>query len=553
MTADGRTVPDKHSRTTVDVELRATQLQVLRSILSAGAAGRYGELHKFPAITGDAEYARLPFMSYDQVAGFDAYWDDPENFSSDRLIAYFLTSGSSSEPKKIPVTSSLVREKARAFSQFWQSIYAAHPALKNGYFIANFADSGHSGRNDKGILETSETTFWNQRMQGFQDTSRWPAGKYLTAIESAELRYYAAARLALQGPLHCMMSLNPSTLVKFCQTIEEHSASLAQGLQDRTWGIDSLDSDANLPPQLVEALQGNRAAADTLTKACAVDGGKFQLQEIWSDLELIICWQSGLVEPYLRLLRRYSGSIDFRDYITQSSECVIAIPTQDNVSGGTLAHECHYFEFIPEEQVNAETPVAIPAWETETGRNYEVVVTTGGGLYRYRTGDCISVAGFAGDVPIISFQYRTGRTSSITGEKLTEQQVMTAIRQASSAHTLDTTDIIVYPRTGEQPHYAVMIPDAASLETPVDELLHNWIRTYDLALNAANREYEDKRASARLGVPRLLVVTRSDFLALQRKFRAAHVGDDQYKPGVLRKERDLDAGLEIVKESCAHR
>ena len=211
------------------------QRQIFVNIVGKNSSCEYGILHHFSELAESGEYWRLPFMTYEKTDGIDDYWSAAENFSTDRLIAYFLTSGSSSAPKRIPVTSSLVREKTRAFGIFWESIYAAHPALKGGHFIANFADSGHAKRNDQGVLEIAETTFWNQRMQGFQDSSRWPAGKYLTAVKSAELRYYAAARLALQGPLHCMMSLNPSTLVSLCRAIAEHSDELIRGLQDGCW------------------------------------------------------------------------------------------------------------------------------------------------------------------------------------------------------------------------------------------------------------------------------------------------------------------------------
>ncbi len=532
--------------------LRNVQQQVLSEVLRRNSKSRYGQVHQFEQITDTDEYRRLPFMTYDRVEGVDAYWDEAANFTSDRLIAYFLTSGSSSTPKRIPVTSSLVREKAKAFGLFWEAIYTAHPKLKNGYFIANFADSGSSTRNSDGILEIAETTFWNQRMQGFQDSSRWPAGKYLTAIKSAELRYYAAARLALQSPLHCMMSLNPSTLVKFCHVIEAHSTDLARGMQDGLWGLAELDSKMDLPAELTNALQKNAEAAGKLTTACESRGVFFQLRDIWPDLELVICWQSDLVEPYLRLLRQYTEGVSYRDYITQSSECVIAVPVADDVSGGLLAYSSHFFEFIPEDQVDKVSPQTVPAWEVEVGRKYEVVVTTGGGLYRYRTGDCVAVNGFDGEIPQIGFQYRLGRTSSITGEKLTEQQVLTALREARSPN-IEVSNIVVFPRTGAQSHYAVMLPRTAVDGGDLENVLANWLSVFDRELGRANGEYKDKRESLRLGGPCVLLIGEAEFDSFQSKNRAAHVGDDQYKPGVLRKDRDLERGIGATEEYRANR
>lgn len=532
--------------------VEAVQKQILSELLAAGADCAYGRDCGFAGISDWRAYQTVPLTDYKSLQeSRPGIWSRPEELTKAKLLAHFLTSGSSSVPKTIPVTTRLVQEKLKAFAVFWDSIYADHPALANGQFIANFADSGATSVGENGERLISETTFWNQRMQGFQDKRRWPLGRKLAAIKSAELRYYAAVRLALQGPLHCMMSLNPSTLVRFCRVIAEQSAALIRGLTDSTWGIAELDQMPDLPDELVSRLEKNVAVASNLEMALAKTR-HFALRDIWPDLELIICWQSDLVEPYLRLLRRHTSGVAFRDYITQSSECIIAIPVTDACSGGLLAYHSHYYEFIHEEDVDSNDPPTVPMWELRAGQKYEVVVTTGGGLYRYRTADCIRVDEFQGSIPKISFQYRLGRTSSLTGEKLTEQHVLAALESARSSAGGDAIELVVFPRTGEDPHYAVLIPISSDLGSlsPVD--LQSWLVEFEAALGKANGEYLDKRSSLRLGHPRVLIVSANTFSALQQRFRAAHVGDDQYKPGILRRERDLDQTLDIEDEIIAN-
>ena len=522
--------------------LRESQNEVLRSILSTNANCRYGLEYGFAKINGADDYRALPFMTYDHVASFQDFWSDPGNFCEGRLVARFLTSGSSSTPKKIPVTSQLVRQKAAAFAVYWDSIYAAHPTLKTGNFIANFADSGGSTRGADGVLETAETTFWNQRMQGFQNSARWPVGRHLTAIESPELRYYAAVRLALQSDLHCMMSLNPSTLVRFCTTIRDYAGPLSRGLEAGDWGHTELDEATHLPDKLASALTSDSDAARRLKSAVQTDD--FQLRAIWPTLELVICWLSGLVEPYLRLLRRHTDGIDYRDYITQASECMMAIPVDDNQSGGLLAHTSHFFEFIPERNADEPRPETLGAWELTPGEQYEIVVTTGGGLYRYRTSDCIRVESYRGSIPLISFQYRLGKTSSITGEKLTEKQVLTALNAPAACANPDLARTIVFPRTGEQPHYAILVPESNVPATWGAGDAAAWAADLDKALADVNPEYADKRSSLRLGEPVVVAISDSDYDGILQGFRPSHVGDEQFKPGVLRRENDLDSDVE---------
>jgi hypothetical protein len=523
------------------------QGQVLSDILKRNAQCNYGKVHAFGNVSGPDSYARLPYMTYDQVVGVRDYWAEPANYTTDMVAAYFLTSGSSARPKRIPVTSSLIREKCAAFSVFWDSIYQAHPNLRSGRFVANFGDSGHARRNAQNKLELSETTFWNQRMQGFQKSENWPIPRQLTAIKSAELRYFAAARLSLQGELHCLMSLNPSTLVKFCEVLHAASDRLAKGLTDGTWGDPILDG-LMLPPELGGRLKANPVAADRLIQAANSSSKSFQLKELWPELELIICWQSEMVGPYLALLQTHAEGVSFRDYITQSSECIVAIPVDDHASGGLLAYQSHYYEFIAEEDADKADPSSVPAWALSEGRKYEVVVTTGGGLYRYRTGDCVRVDKMVNELPLVSFQYRLGRTSSITGEKLTEQQILQALIESGMGELLRPNRVLVYAKTTPKPSYAALVAVEDLLPGRTESDVAAWISRFHHSLCAVNGEYRDKCASLRLGRPVAMATNAAEIERLQEQDRAAHVSDEQFKPAVLRRERDIDQSLQWCSE-----
>lgn len=486
-------------------------------------------------------------MTYDRVPGFTSYWNDFENFSSERPVAYFLTSGSTGDPKRVPVTPSLIRQKSEAIGVYWDAVYKDHPILRNGNFIANFADSGYSHRSESGIPELSETTFWNQRMQGFQRRDRWPLGRDLTQIDDAELRYFAAARLSLQGQLHCMMSLNPSTLVKFCQTIVQYAAALESGLANGDWGLGDLDSSTSLPTTLNDRLSRNQGAANRVAKVADAQQKDMQLMELWPDIELVISWRSDGVRPYTRLLARNTAGVNWRDYISQSSECILCIPVEDGVPGGLLAYNSHFYEFIPEEATSSDSPDTLLASEIEIGGRYEVVVTTGGGLYRYRTGDCLKVDGYRSGIPWLSFQYRLGKTSSITGEKLTEAQVIEALRLAEVTGIIQSTRAIVYPRTSELPHYGIMLP-ASALEPNADAAgISQWVATVDNELARLNGEYNDKRESGRLGPMVCAVVEDANFARIAERSRRRHVGDEQFKPDILTRDPDLDRGLSATR------
>ncbi len=73
--------------------------------------------------------------------------------------------------------------------------------------------------------------------------------------------------------------------------------------------------------------------------------------------------------------------------------------------------------------------------ELRDGDECEVIVTNGGGLFRYRLGDRVVVDGKVGRTPSIRFLGRAGRVSDRFGEKLSEPFVagtLSSIRQAMS-------------------------------------------------------------------------------------------------------------------------
>ena len=537
---------------TAQSDLASVQQRLLESIVTPNAQCAYGRDNHFAAVTDLDAFRRLvPLVDYEQLrpAVERVALGEDGVLTVERPTTLFRTSGSLAAPKLVPVTPSLIRDKARAFGIFWHLIHRHYPALKTGKWIANFGDAGRSERSAGGLDVASETTFWNRRMQGLQSWSGWPLPAVLRTLEDSDLRYFAVSRLAMAGPLHGIMCLNPSTLLVLCRTMERHLPLLIRAIADGTLGYPG-DVPSDVADQLRPYLQPDPARARRLEGDLAGATG-LELTRVWPELALVVCWQSEIVAPYLRQLDPYLAGVARRDYITQASECIMAIPTADGSSGGRLAYTSHFFEFIPEESIGSPSPVTRFAWELEAGRVYELVVTTSGGLYRYRIGDCFRVKGFAEQVPVVEFLYRTGKTSSITGEKLTEYQVLEAARRAAADGAVAPPEFLCFPRSGPDPHYGLLLTwpggSAASEAAAPARPLERWLARFDAQLMAINPEYGDKRSSGRLGSVVGLVVGEEGFEAYRRELARTGVSEDQVKLGVLSRKLDLDAGLPVQR------
>jgi hypothetical protein len=124
-----------------------------------------------------------------------------------------------------------------------------------------------------------------------------------------------------------------------------------------------------------------------------------------------------------------------------ATEAVVTIPFSDR---RPIALCSHFFEFI-----SADGCIRL-ADELKEGENYEVIVSTGGGLWRYRLGDRVLVDGFLEKTPSLQFIERTGNVCDLRGEKLSEHQVILAFSEASKA-------------LQQSPHFIMLAPEARDL------------------------------------------------------------------------------------------
>ena len=168
------------------------------------------------------------------------------------------------------------------------------------------------------------------------------------------------------------------------------------------------------------------------------------------------------MRAYLRGYPEYFGETPVRDVGLIASEGRMTIPIEDGTPAGILDIRHHYFEFIPEEQAELAQPETVEATELIEGQNYFILLTTAGGLYRYNISDLVRCVGYHGRAPLIEFLNKGAHYSSLTGEKLSEHQVIAAVETAqrscrpafeilSSGPDLGRPSLLLAPRRGGRP------------------------------------------------------------------------------------------------------
>lgn len=127
-----------------------------------------------------------------------------------------------------------------------------------------------------------------------------------------------------------------------------------------------------------------------LIKAVLQESGKEYLTDVWPGMEVF--FHGGIsFEPYREQYKSLIPSEKMHYVETyNASEGFFAI--QDDFSDPAMLLMSDYgifYEFIPIEDIDKEDPRTFPLADVEVGKNYAVVISTSGGLWRYRIGDTV--------------------------------------------------------------------------------------------------------------------------------------------------------------------
>jgi hypothetical protein len=136
------------------------------------------------------------------------------------------------------------------------------------------------------------------------------------------------------------------------------------------------------------------------------------------------------------------------------------------------------------------------------GREYYVFLTTTGGLYRYDINDIVRVVGHYRKTPMIEFCRKGRGMTSITGEKVHVNQIISAFEGASQELGVSVEH---FKAEADMARACYVFKMESSREFP-ERLLKSYLLALDRRLAASNLEYHAKRRSGRLNPPELCVM-----------------------------------------------
>ncbi|MCZ6653523.1 MAG: GH3 auxin-responsive promoter family protein [Planctomycetota bacterium] len=525
----------------------ATRVQerVLLAKIRRNADSAYGREHRFDQIRSYADFTKhVPLQTYEDFEPYIARLRRGEHdalFGSGQKVRMFaLTSGTTGKPKYIPVTDQFLKEFRDGWNAFGMRALMDHEdtLLRPIVQITSRMDETHT---EAGI-PCGAIAGLMAASQGRLARKYYLTPLCVAHIDDSLARYYTIMRLSVPVEnVGFMVTANPATPLRLAKTAAQYSEALIRDIHDGTlWG--ELQVPDEVRHQLAPRLMAEPARATVLQKLLE-QHGELLPKHFWK-LGFMCNWTGGTLGLFLNEFPHYFGDTPVRDIGLLASEGRMSITMQDGTPAGILDVTSNFYEFIPAQQIDKSDPDCLRSHEVEVGRDYFIVLTNSAGLYRYSIGDQIRVVGLEGQAPIIEFLNKGEHICSLTGEKLSEYQAVTAINQAAASAGIRIGNYVLSPQWDDPPYYRLHIETAAA--TP-HSALDRFCQAADRDLCQLNVEYDSKQKSLRLGRLRINLLPEG-FLeardqALSTRYRR---NNEQYKHKFLLTQPGEDRDFPIV-------
>jgi hypothetical protein len=387
----------------------------------------------------------VPIVSYDDVEPYIARIASGEAAVLTRAPVLRLTpsSGSTSAAKLVPHTADLQREISAAVDAWIVDLHLAHPGALAGpaYWsvtpMRSFERAAdrwtRGGRSAIPIGFAEDSEYLGGFRRRLVDAVLAVPGEVRNIHDVDAFRYVSLLFLLRDRDLRLISVWHPTFLLQLLDSLPGVFDRLVQDVAEGT-----LTPPAPLPPPVRTSLEALvRKDPDRARELRRLANPA--PRALWPNLSVVSSWADGPARLYADRLARALPEVHVQPKGLIATEAIVSVPF-----GGRhpLAIRSHFFELVDD-----AGDVHLPH-ELESGAEYTVVVTTGGGLYRYRLGDRVKVDGWSDATPSITFLGRGDRVSDRFGEKLSDGFVATVLAE-------------IFARASV-PRFAMLAPEIAS-------------------------------------------------------------------------------------------
>ncbi len=457
---------EAHAFRRATANVAETQAAVLREIVEHSCFSKFGRTHGFDSIRNVDEFrTRVPIRTYNEYADSIQRIAGGERdvLTTEPVLLLEPTSGTSGGEKLIPYTPMLRRQFQRAVSAWIADLMQHRPSVKKGRAYWSISPAmGRERRTEDGIpIGFDDDTAYLGRLERVLVNRLMAIPAAIAKLPDIEnFRYCTLLHLLRADDLALMSIWSPTFLTTLLRPLDQWSEQICSDLQKGTLTLPNPAGTA-VPESLVPSKRSDARRAAELRAIFASDGDWDAVtKRIWPRLTMISCWADAAAATYLPELRQLFPSVEIQPKGLLATEGFVSFPLVGR-PGGVLALRSHFFEF-QELDDSLARDVPLSQWislahELESGRRYQVILTTGGGLYRYRLGDTVEVVGFEESCPLVRFVGRSDSVSDLVGEKLSDLHVREILERVFAAHEICPSFAMVVPVPDRTPHYRLYL------------------------------------------------------------------------------------------------
>ena len=402
---------------------RKSGWELLRQLLDENKETEYGRMHHFSEVSDINDYKKLvPLTTYDDYEAFVERMRAGEKdvLTSYEVTTFCTTSGTSKNRiKYIPQT----RRQYEVYGEHLDEYPDEYMKKHGGKRLYQQTFRTEPGTADPEML-VSEQWYKDKAERGRMDFDSYVGGRPLlfdkTNSDPVFARCYAAL---LERDLRMIEAVFLYDEYHFFTYLEHYYDRLLQAMESRTIP-ENLVPSVTMRESLLQ-IPVPEGRIDEIKKA-AEDGFQGIAGRLWPGLSLLVGASNRSFFAESEGLNFYAEEIPRYYNMYTMSELFVANAVGENDYRYRIFMDHGFYEFLPCEKEDGET---FSAEECEIGGEYELVVTSFNGFYRYRTGDVLKMISIEDGAPIVEFVRRRGMALNIAGEKLSMVQLEDSIRR----------------------------------------------------------------------------------------------------------------------------
>jgi GH3 auxin-responsive promoter len=482
------------------------QNRVLRQLIDENVETVFGRQHGFSRIRTLDDYRKaVPIRDYAGLEPWITRAAVGENnvLTAEDPVLFFMSSGTTGDSKKIPVTRSFMRQTFFPFYfAMWAGLIDSFPETllrDDATYNLKFDPrkryhATSSGRPHLGVSQVDFESTFGERLMEPGTRAPWASLPVELPDDDHVNRAYVRLRLAVQHDIRCIVGFNPALVAAMPRQLALWWPRIVKDLRDGT-----------ACGQPVTAPDPARAS---MLERLASYFGTLLPAHVWPNMQAIYCWNTSIASLYMRRVAESFGpNVSVLPAPVAASEGPVAVALDRHATAGSPVVAAAVHEFIGADEDIQPNSQTIDFSALETGREYHVVLSHVGGLYRYALGDVVRVIDRVRGVPRLEYAGRRTLSDAV-GERLRESHVVRALKTALASTGLEINNVTcrveAHPCKNTRYEFAVA-PHQPFLASETKALA----AAFDQALQDVARGYRDARRNARLEKP-VFHVTAAD-------------------------------------------